>query len=73
MSDEQFYQLQEIAKMLIEARDKLENLQSWDLTGTAELESAISKAQWLCHRICQDAPFTRRRIKLARQIAMTAT
>jgi hypothetical protein len=46
VSHDQFYELQKIAKMLIEARDEVENLQSWDLPGTTALHIAISQAPW---------------------------
>jgi hypothetical protein len=72
MSEDQFYELQKIAKMLIEARDEVENLQSWDLAGTTALHVAISQAHWLCHRICDDAQFQRRTV-VPRQMATAAS
>ena len=52
MPNERLRELEDIAKTLAEAREKLEKLQaSRNLPGTNALHSAISEAHWLCHRI----------------------
>lgn len=52
MSDEQWRELEDIAKMLVEAREKLEKLQSGgNVPETDALHTAISHAHWLCYRI----------------------
>lgn len=57
MSDDQCHELEDIAKMLVEAREKLEKLQSSrNLSGTDTLHAAISHAQRLCHRIYDGTP-----------------
>ena len=57
MSNDRLREVEEIAMMLIAARDKLEKLQaSKNLAGTNALHSAISHAHWLCHRIYDAAP-----------------
>lgn len=57
MSNDRLRELEEIAMMLIAARDKLEKLQvSKNLPGANALHSAISHAHWLCHRIYGAVP-----------------
>ncbi len=52
MSNDERRELEDIANMLAEARERLENLQSArNLPGTNALHNAISQAHWLCHRI----------------------
>ena len=52
MSNDRLRELEEIAKTLAEAREKLEKLQaSRNLPGTDALHSAISYAHWLCYRV----------------------
>jgi hypothetical protein len=57
MSNSRLRELEEIAKTLVEAREKLEKLQaSKNLPGTNALHTAISHAHWLCHRIYHGTP-----------------
>ena len=52
---DQCQELEEIGKMLVEAREKLERLQSsGNLPETNALHAAISHADWLCYRICEE-------------------
>lgn len=52
MSNDQLHELDEVAKMLIAAREELEKLVALgDLPGIDALHSAISHAHWLCHCI----------------------
>jgi hypothetical protein len=56
MSEDQCHELEEIGNMLIEAREKLERLQSsGNLPETNRLHAAISYARWLCYRVCEEA------------------
>ena len=63
MSNNRLRELEEIAKMLAEAREKLEKLQAaGNLPGTNALHSAISNAHWLCHRISSGVPLDTERV-----------
>jgi hypothetical protein len=57
MFKDQRRELEEIANLLAEARERLENLQSSkNLPGTNALHNAISHAHWLCHRVYDGVP-----------------
>jgi hypothetical protein len=56
MSNDRLRELEEIAKILVEAREKLERLQaSRNLPGTNALHCATSYAHWFSHCICYGA------------------
>ena len=56
MSEDQCRELEDIGRMLVEAREKLEKLQSSaNLSETNPLHTAISHAHWLCYRTCEEA------------------
>jgi hypothetical protein len=69
LTDDKLYRLQDIARMLIDARDELESL---GLTDVNALHAAISQAQWLCANICQDTPDLelRDRVAAAKKLAV---
>jgi hypothetical protein len=55
MSHDQYCRLQDIAKMLIDARDELEMLELDDVQDANALHGIISQAYWHCTRICHSA------------------
>jgi hypothetical protein len=55
MSHDQYCRLQDIANILIDARDELEMLELGGVRDANALHGIISQAYWLCTRICQSA------------------
>jgi hypothetical protein len=54
MSLDQCRELEDLGKVLVEVREKLESLQaSGSMPETNPLHAAISHAHWLCFRICE--------------------
>jgi hypothetical protein len=65
MSHDQYCRLQDIANMLIDARDELEMLELEDVQDANALHGIISQAYWLCTRICQSAAPEQARVAAA--------